>query len=413
MDSNTWPGGGVTGGSKGVVSMTGRWARQFNPLSRVTRQRWAWHPGNRVELLVDGESYFPAMFAAIDQARSRVLLEFYLVASGKVMTRLSEHLIAARQRGVDIWLLLDDFGSRGLGAAEQQRLHEAGINIARYNPLHLFKWDLNFARDHRKLLAIDGNIAFVGGTGLSDEFIASESGEPGWHELMLQVSGPVVADWERLFCRVWRWCSGSAPVFHQLKLQYRPEPVEPGALMKVSTCEGPQQQEIKVNFRRRIHQAEQRVWLVTAYFLPTWSIRRALRRAARRGIDVRLLLPGRLSDHPGIFYASRRYYQRLLRAGVRIYEYQPCFNHSKVCVCDHWVSLGSCNLDHWNLRWNLEANQELIDPQLNAELERVLREDFANANELTLGGWLSRPLRSRLYEFCLGYLSAIALRVFR
>ncbi|WP_421864657.1 phospholipase D-like domain-containing protein [Motiliproteus sp.] len=410
--------------------MKGSLARQLNQTTLSRRAPWPWRDANRSQLLVGGPRYFPAMLEAIEQARDRILLEFYLVSSGRVMNELIGSLERARRRNLKVCFLLDDFGSRGLLAEDRQRLLDAGVELAFYNPLRVNKWNRNFARDHRKLLAVDGRVAFVGGTGLCDEFLP-EQGRPGWHEMMLRVEGPVVTDWERLFARVWRWCRAqqllftpfrfsntcygpaAAGVVNQTVLDSSTErAAERGGLMKVSTCEGPQQQEIKINFRRRINEAEQRVWLVTAYFLPSWSIRRALRRAARRGVDVRLLLPGDLSDHPGIFFASRRYYQRLLLAGVKIYEYRPSFNHSKVCLSDDWVSIGSCNLDHWNLRWNLEANQEVIDPHLCRQLEQQLRRDFESSRQVSLKRWLARPLWRRLYEFVLGYLAAILLRIF-
>lgn len=348
------------------------------------------------------------MEQALDRANHYILAEFYLVSSGQVMSRFVERLVRARQRQVVVYLLLDDFGSRGLEGSDLQCLTESGVIIARYNRLALRKWNRNFARDHRKLLLVDGLEAFVGGTGLSDQFIDKDH-QLGWHELMLQLSGPAVIDWQRLFARTWGWSTDQP-----LRLPSEPMVSSPegAALMKLSTCEGPQQQEIKVNFRRRINEAEHRVWLVTAYFLPSWSIRRALRRAARRGVDVRLLLPGRDSDHPGIYYASRRYYQRLLLAGVKIFEYQPRFSHAKVCLADGWVSLGSCNLDHWNLRWNLEANQEVIDAGLTEQLERVLAEDFERSSQISLQEWLARPWWQRLYEFLIGYIGAILLRLF-
>ncbi|RDE25249.1 phosphatidylserine/phosphatidylglycerophosphate/cardiolipin synthase family protein [Motiliproteus coralliicola] len=410
--------------------MKGSLVRQLNQTGLYRRQPWPWRDGNHSRLLVGGARYFPAMVESIDQAQERILLEFYLVSSGRVMDELIDSLVRARQRGLRVWFLLDDFGSRGLVASDRQRLRDAGVELAFYNRLRVDKWNRNFARDHRKLLAVDGRVAFVGGTGLCDEFLPAPQGA-GWHELMLRIEGPVVTDWEQLFARVWRWCRAQQLTFtpfrfsnagygladagrdgssvHSASSEFI---AERGGLMKVSTCEGPQQQEIKINFRRRINESEQRLWLVTAYFLPSWSIRRALRRAARRGVDVRLLLPGDLSDHPGIFYASRRYYQRLLRAGVKIYEYRASFNHSKVCLSDDWVSIGSCNLDHWNLRWNLEANQEVIDPQLCRQLQQQLRRDFEFSHQISLRSWLARPLWRRLYEFVLGYLAAILLRIF-
>ncbi|MEH6472532.1 MAG: phospholipase D-like domain-containing protein [Halopseudomonas sp.] len=387
--------------------MKGKLVRRVKHAAFGRQQQGAWHPGNRVQLLVDGDCYFEAMFGAIACAQQRVLLEFYQVSSGGVVDRLIEVLLGARQRQVEVYFVLDGFGSRLFSQTDRQRLELAGVRFAVYNPIRVSKLNRNFARDHRKLLAVDGTTAFVGGSGLADEFIDSDDGQPAWHELMLQVGGPVVAEWERLFARVWRWCTAESLVFPKAKWAAPPAQ----ALMKIATSEGPQQQEIKINFRRRIEASEQRVWLVTAYFLPSWSIRRALRKAARRGVDVRLLLPGPQTDHPAIFYASQRYYYRLLKAGVRIFEYSPRFNHAKVCLSDHWASLGSCNLDHWNLRWNLEANQEVIDAGFIDHLLRQLEHDFNQSKAISLNDWQARPLLQRAYQFSIGYICAILLRV--
>ena len=373
---------------------------------RIRRRHWPWREGNSSQLLIDGERFFPAMLDAIEGARELILLEFYFVASGTLMAQFIPALVAARARGVTVLLLVDGFGSRGLLSADRQRLQDAGVRLAVYNPLRLSNWSRNFSRDHRKLLLVDGELAFIGGAGLADEFHHGRDGEPPWHELVLRVRGPVVADWQQLFFSLWRWTSGEVT---------RAAPrVGPAGdpRMRVTTTAGPLQQQIKLNFRRQIHHAERRVWMVTAYFLPSWSIRRALRRAARRGVEVRLLLPGPYTDHPWLYHAARRYYHQLLLAGVRIFEYQPRFVHAKVGLCDDWLSLGSCNMDHWNLRWNLEANLEVEDPQLAAEVVAALQEDLRLSREITLGFWESRPPGHRLLSFLLGYLSAALLRLF-
>ena len=144
-----------------------------------------------------------------------------------------------------------------------------------------------------------------------------------------------------------------------------------------------------------LRRAEQRVWLATPYFLPSWRIRRALARAAKRGVDVRLLLCGMTIDHPPVRYAGQRFYTRLLKAGVRIYEYQPRFTHLKTALVDDWVSLGSCNFDHWTLHWNLEANQQAVDPDLVQAVAESFEQDFAESDLCTLAGWRQLALWHR------------------
>ncbi len=369
------------------------------------RTRWYWHQGNSAELLIDGHRFFPAMLDAIAEARRSVLLEFYFASSGRLMDQFIAALREAVARGVEVRMLVDAIGARGLSGDDRQLLRNAGVNLTIYNPISLRKWNRNFARDHRKLLLVDGRLGYIGGTGLADEFMTGRGTEPPWHEWMLQVEGPVLVDWVRLFQLQWQNCCGE-----RITVMAEAESRGP-AEMKIATTEGVHQQEIKANFRSQINAAHTRIWLVTAYFLPSWSIRRALINAAARGVDVRLLLPGPMIDHPGVYYAARRYYKRLLVAGVKIFEYQPRFIHAKLGVCDNWVSIGSCNLDHWNLRWNLEANQEVIDPRFTEQVCAAIDEDFQRSQEITLAYWLQRPWYQRGWGFLRGYLNSLLLRM--
>ena len=159
---------------------------------------------------------------------------------------------------------------------------------------------------------------------------------------------------------------------------------------------------LKKNLLNRIRRGQHRIWLASAYFIPSGKIRRALRRAAVTGKDVRLLLPGPVTDHPAVRHASRRYYSRLLRHGVRIFEYQNHFMHSKVVLVDDWCSIGSSNLDRWNLRWYLEANQEVVDVVLALEVNNMLLDDFRHSEEIDYGLWLQRSRLQRLKEWLWG-----------
>jgi phosphatidylserine/phosphatidylglycerophosphate/cardiolipin synthase-like enzyme len=169
--------------------------------------------------------------------------------------------------------------------------------------------------------------------------------------------------------------------------------------------------EIMRSYVRRVRRAEQRVWLATAYFVPPWKLRRALRRSARRGCDVRLLLPGAHTDHRAVWYMGRRYYQRLLRAGVRIFEYQPRFCHYKLLLCDDWASIGSSNADAWNYRWNLEGNQELRDVGVIGRASALLAADFADSREIRLADWRRRSWHRRAREWFWGKIQTLLGRL--
>jgi phosphatidylserine/phosphatidylglycerophosphate/cardiolipin synthase-like enzyme len=358
--------------------------------------RFPWREGNRFELLVNGEQFFPAMLQAIRLAERHILLELYLFESGRVAGRFIDALLEAASRGVAVYLLLDDFGAHKLGAHDRQQLRSGGVHLNFYNPLHYGALRRNLFRDHRKLLVVDGRIAFTGGAGITDSFDTLDR-PSGWHEVMLRITGPCVADWQHLFEQSWNnWASPPLALPPPLPASY------PGSRPGRVVLNAPSRMEIKRTLVKHIRTAERRVWLATAYFIPSWKIRRLLRRAVHHGVDVRLLLPGPVTDHPAVRHAGRRFYGSLLRNGVRIYEYQPRFLHAKMLLCDDWVSIGSSNIDRWNLRWNLEANQEVADQNLARELQQLFERDFADSIEIKYETWFGRPWHPRLQEWFWG-----------
>jgi len=219
---------------------------------------------------------------------------------------------------------------------------------------------------------------------------------------MVQVQGPLVNDWQALFAGTWPHWSGD-PVPLPLPAQRHAANV-PGRV--VWTAAGTRRLEIKRILLNRVRRAGVRVWLASAYFVPSRKVRRALRRAATRGVDARLLLPGPVTDHPAVRFAGRRFYARLLRHGVRIFEYRERFMHAKLVLVDDWCSIGSSNLDRWNLRWNLEANQEICDPAFTARLRQVLRADFTASREILYPEWQRRSLLQRCKEWLWGRVDA-------
>jgi len=162
----------------------------------------------------------------------------------------------------------------------------------------------------------------------------------------------------------------------------------------------------------RIRKAQRRVWLATAYFVPSMKLRRILRRAAKQGVDVRLLVAGDRTDHPAVRHAGQRFYRRLLRHGVRIFEFHPRFTHSKVLLCDEWTSIGSSNLDRWTLRWNLEANQEIEDVAFAHQVGAMLEEDFTKSHERLFSEWTGRPWYQRWKERFWGWVDLWLVRLF-
>ena len=257
--------------------------------------------------------------------------------SGEVSDRFIMALASAQQRGVKVYMLLDDYGSHYLHTDDRETLWEADVQLAFYNPFHFRKLCQNLRRDHRKLLLIDGELAFVGGAGITDEFMQLHHPENNWHEVMLKIEGPVIQDWLDLFSRTWQQATRT-PCPHTA---HQAPSLSEDQLGRVSIAEGRGRQEINRSLIKRSRTAERRVWISTPYFIISRKLRHTLRRIARQGVDVRVLVPGPISDHPWVRHASRGYYLRLLRQGVRIFEYQPRFLHAKIQLCDNWVSIGS------------------------------------------------------------------------
>lgn len=353
-----------------------------------------WREGNRFKLLIDGNRFYPAMLDAVAAAETYVLLEMYLTESGTVANRFIAVLLAAAARGVAVKLILDDYGALGLHRADRDRLHQGNVEVIYFNRLHYGKWQRNFLRNHRKLLLVDGRIAYVGGPGITDEFDPPVHSERRWRDTVVAIEGPVVGDWQQLFRETWEHVADDA-----LSLPFLAVAPAAGTQRgRVARSRGILYQEIKRTAITHIRNSRRRVWLATAYLVPSMKLRRALRRAVRRGVDVRLLVPGDNTDHPAIRHAGRRYYYRLLRHGVRIFEFQPRFTHSKVLVCDEWCSIGSSNLDRWTLRWNLEANQEVHDAGFAEQVCEMLEDDFHHSGECLFSEWARRPWYQRWKE---------------
>ncbi len=374
---------------------------------------YPWRPGNDVKLLVDSPQIFPAMLSAIDAATEFILFEMYLIESGRIADQFINVFLLAAQRGVRIYLLLDGFGSAGLSLKDKKRLNQKNIQLEYYNPVKIAELRRGLLRNHRKLLLIDRCIMFVGGVGIVDEFDHVSHPELYWRETVLQVVGPCIEDWIDLFRASWLLCSETHLILTppvqtspaQTTVIEKNEDTLPAfkkVLGRLTLAKGPGEQEIKKSFINRIRRAKKTVWIATAYFMPSMKIRRALARAARRGIDVHLILPGRYTDHPAVRHASRRFYLSLLNAGVCIYEYQPRFMHQKVLLCDAWVSIGSSNLDRWNFRLNLEANQELEDKKFAQQVHAMLQQDKTESQHIQLSDWKRRPFRLRLLQWFWG-----------
>lgn len=365
---------------------------------RIEDESCVWRKGNSFELFLNGDLFFPRMLEAINSANSFILFEMYLFESGEIAGEFIDKLCLAVKRGVHVFIFLDDFGARLLKNKDKDLLIESGAQLMFYNPLEYGKWRHNLYRNHRKLLIVDGLKAYTGGAGITDEFNPRQNKHLFWHDAMIEIHGPAVADWQQSFKKVWNE-SATSP----LHIPFIEPSSHPCNMSGRVACSGPgHRHEIIRSLINRIRSAKKSIRLASPYFIPTWEICRALRKAARNGVDVCLLLPGPHIDHPAIRHSGRHFYHRLLQSGIRIFEYQPGFIHLKVFLCDNWVSIGSSNLDRWSFRWNLEANQEIADVRFADKIYDMFQKYFTESMEIDFSRWIKRPLRRRLGEYFWG-----------
>lgn len=352
--------------------------------------------GNAVSLLSGVDDPFGAMFEIVRSARRFVLLEFYAFADDAVGRLVAEALRAKAAQGVAVYLLYDAVGSVLTGRDFFDGLAAAGVRVAEYRPIILWKPYRNWVRRaHRKLVCADGEKALVGGFNITADDAPESLGGRGWKDLAALVRGPAVAGVERLFWEVWNASVQGGG------LRARPLPVSAPArageqfVSVVSVSGLRNSHSIRSAYAYAIERSKERIYITNAYFLPGRAVYRGLIAAARRGVDVRIIAPGE-TDHPYVRWASWSRYGHMLRNGIRIYEWRGPVLHAKAAVIDSaWSSVGSHNLDHRSLHYNLEMNLNIHDPEFCGAMARAFEEDLKNSEQLTLAAVKNRPFISK------------------
>lgn len=366
--------------------------------------------GNHTQLLRDGAMTFDAMFDAIRQARRHLNLEYFTfenVRSGD--EALGDLLVAKRGQGVEINILYDSYGSSTTPSAFFDRLKAAGITVLSFNPVNPLDargdYSLN-DRDHRKILIADGTTAIVGGVNLSQDYESRPYGplQPAWprtseywRDTDLEISGPAVAALQALF--VQHWDAQKGPALDETS--FFPKPVSAGdeVIRVIGSTSQNGIPRFYVTLLSAIRTAEQRIWIATAYFVPTHDEIEDLADAARRGVDVRLLVPGE-SDSDLALNVGRSHYDELLEAGVKIFETRNEILHSKTAVIDGvWSVVGSSNFDHRSVLFNDEVDAVVLGRATARELESMFEEDSRAATSIGLEEWERRPIHERAKEF--------------
>ena len=348
------------------------------------------HRGNAVTLYFDGAEAFAAMCAAIGEAREEVLLEAYILKDDAVGRALADALADAVRRGVRARVLADAFGSSATRGAFWRELEERGIDVRLYHPLFPYLWYQPF-RDHRKILAVDRRVAFTGGMNIGEEY-GSSLGHPKhggtWRDTHARLEGPAAWEMAVVFREGWEGAGGAPFQIPPLALAPHGAPVPAGAsLLVLDSAPGRGHEETASVLAAAIGASRERFWLTNAYFAPRRDALPLLAEAARRGVDVRLLLPG-VSDVPLVRHAGHGSYRHLLKHGVRIFEYGASVLHAKSFVADRYLSMvGSTNMDFRSFHFNAECNIVALDAGVAGTLDARFETDLADAAEITLESW--------------------------
>ncbi|MCW8900495.1 MAG: phosphatidylserine/phosphatidylglycerophosphate/cardiolipin synthase family protein [Gammaproteobacteria bacterium] len=378
-------------------------------MKKKKEYQYPWRNNNTFQVLVDGTEYFSSMLNEIKNAKSSILLEEYLFESGKTADLFITALCKAKNRGVNVFVLLDEYGTKGLSDADKKTLISSGIELLLYNPVSFFHIGKSLKRDHKKMLAVDNQTAFIGGAGITDEF-TQDIRHDYWHDVMLKIDGEIVLDLVDAFNDIWKTEKESLQIFHQ-PLEAPPKEIKNKARVLISSSS--EKNEIIRSVINRIRASKRRVWLTSPYFISSWKVRRALRFAAKKGVDVRLIFPGPYSDHKWITSGIQRYYQRLLKANVAVYEFQPRFTHAKIIVCDDWYTIGSSNLDLWNQYLNIDANIEIYDPLSHKQIIKLFNDNFSRSTLIILKKWNARSFIQHVREKISGFIISVLVLISR
>jgi cardiolipin synthase len=351
----------------------------------------SFHPDQQLQLLIDGDATFEAIFNAIAQAERCILMQFFIFHDDNLGRRMQQALLERAAAGVQVFVLYDGIGSHALPNHYVESLRNGGVAIFPFaTQRRSNRFQLNF-RNHRKIVVIDGWLGFVGGLNVGDEYLGLKPPLAPWRDTHLQMSGPAVLDLQRSFAVDWHWVTGELPPM------LPPRPAQGGGYTLIAAT-GPAdpQETCSLFFTVAINAAQRRLWLTTPYFVPDQAVMSALRLAVMRGVDVRVLIPSR-PDHHTVFLASTLHAYDAINAGIHIYRYQPGFVHQKVILIDDdAATVGSMNLDNRSFRLNFEIGALNVDRAFAGDVERMLTEDFSRAVEITRDEYRKAPYLRRL-----------------
>ncbi len=353
--------------------------------------------GNRVDVLVNGQQIFPAMLEAIAEARETISFETYIYWSGEIGERFVCSLCERALAGVRVHVLVDWVGSLKMEESLVTRMREAGVKVIRFHKPHWSNWGKMNNRTHRKLLIVDGTMGFTGGVGIADPWQGDARHPNEWRDTHFRVRGPVVAQMQSVFLDNWMRATGE--VLHGETYFPAQEPVGDELAQMFSSSPSGGSESMHLMYLLALTAARERIDLCASYFVPDALTLGTMVAAAKRGVRVRILVPGRRIDAPMVRHASRASWGDLLTAGIEISEYRPTMIHVKSLVVDDgFVSVGSTNFDNRSFLLNDEANLNVISTDLAQTMSALFEDDWAQGRRMDHRTWSQRPWREKLAE---------------
>jgi cardiolipin synthase A/B len=350
--------------------------------------------GNQADLLIDGDATFQSIFEGIDNARDYLLVQFYIVRDDELGRSLKDKLIAKRKDGLEVYFLYDEIGSHELPRAYINELSDAGVSIRSFhsNRGRWNRFQLNF-RNHRKVVVADGEIGWLGGLNVGDEYMGRNPKFGHWRDTHMRLEGPSVLGLQLAFLEDWHWSSGQV-----LDLAWEPQAHTEGSQHVLIVPSGPADsvETASLMFQHAIHSADERIWIASPYFVPDEGVTAALQLAVLRGVDVRVLIPKK-PDSLLVHFSMFAFLGRMIDSGVKIYRYGPGFLHEKVFLVDQYVAgVGTANLDNRSFRLNFEITAVVIDDNFASQIEKMFQTDFTSAELVTHQQLEARSFLSKL-----------------
>lgn len=353
---------------------------------------------NRIQVLTNGENYYAAELAAIAQAQRNINMEFYIFYEGEMGKRFVDALAERARAGVQVRMVIDAIGSMKTSKDYFKPLTDAGGQVHWYHPVRWYNWDRVNNRTHREIIIIDGRKGFLGGAGVADHWFKAEDGTPRWRDTMVLVDGPAVSALQGTFVENWLEASGeviSSPDFFPI---VQGEGGTPAMVVNSSASAGGSNRS-RILIQTLLASAKSTIYFSTPYFLPDDPAREELIKAVKRGVSIKIITPGKKSDHTVTRSSARRLYGDLLKHGVEIHEYQPTMIHAKVMVVDgKWSVVGSTNIDNRSFALNDEVNLAAFDLEMSRRLTEDFMQDLKTSRRITYEEWKKRPWKERLTE---------------